>query len=332
MNDRPPSQAVLTIASEQLEVGLLPGKGADVYSYVDRATGIDVLFKTPWGWHDPALLMPGPDSEADWLARYAGGWQMLLPNAGPPRMQDGALLGYHGEAAVRAWDVLHRERDSAMLAVDLLTVPVRIERTIRVTGPRLDVRDAVRNVSPDPVQVRWVQHPAFGAPFVDGDTRLDSSARKFLTDSRIPGTGVLADALTAFPLLPTATGGEDLRRIPGWTEPRAVFGAFTDFAEVESAWFSLTSPNAGFGVRLEWNTEIFPHAWFWQECHASPGFPWFRRAYVVAVEPANVLPGEGPAGALMRGAGPLLAAGQQLVAELSLTRFPLRAGVAPMSD
>lgn len=310
----------MTLRSAQLTVDLLPDRGADVHAVVDRATGIDVLFKTPWGRRES--VPPGASSEVGWLARYSGGWQQLLPNAGPARMQDGVELGYHGEAAVVPWTVLEAAPNRARLAVDLFTSPLRLERTVRVDGGRLSIRDVVRNLGQDPVGVRWVQHPAFGAPFIDGRCRIDSSAASFLSDAEMPGTGVDRDTLAPFPTLPGVVG-RDLRDVAGADEVRAVFGALTDFAG--EAWFSVSSPSAGFGVRVAWDAAVFPHAWFWQECHATAGFPWFRRAYVVAVEPANILPGEGRCGALRRGDTPLLAAGASWASELSMSRFELGA-------
>ena len=310
--------ALLELTGGSLTVGVLPDKGADIYSFVDRATGIDVLFKSPWGRRDPVSLPPNPDSQANWMARYPGGWQQLLPNAGPARHQDGIELGFHGEASVVPWELLAADRQSARLAVELLSVPLRIERELRLDGPRLSVRDLVRNLSPDPVPVSWVQHPAFGAPFIDGHSRIDSSAGLFLSDADVPGTGVRPDTQSPWPQLPGVTG-RDLTEVAAPDEARAVFGALTSFST--DAWFTVVSPTAGFGVRMEWDSTVFGHAWFWQECHATPGFPWFRRAYTVAVEPANVLPGQGRSGDLLRGDPPVLGGRQEWISELTMSRF-----------
>ena len=72
----------LLLRNRHLDVVVLPAKGADIYSIIDRSSGIDVLFKSPWGWQDPATLAPTGDTQRDWLALYPGGWQQLIPNAG----------------------------------------------------------------------------------------------------------------------------------------------------------------------------------------------------------------------------------------------------------
>jgi hypothetical protein len=38
---------------------------------------------------------------------------------------------------------------------------------------------------------------------------------------------------------------------------------------------------------------VFDKAWLWQEVHSGTGWPWYRRAYAIAVEPASTVPGHG---------------------------------------
>ncbi len=103
-------------------------------------------------------------------------------------------------------------------------------------------------------------------------------------------------------------------RVP--PDRRSVFGALTGF---DIGWFSITSPTTGLSVRMDWDVDVFPHAWFWQELHATEGFPWFGRAYVVAVEPANVLPGEGATAGPARGRAPLLGPGAEWTSSIAIT-------------
>ncbi len=314
----PDTDTVIRLRSDEIDVVLLPAKGADIYSFTDRASGIDVLFKTPWGWRDPRSLPAAADSQADWPARYAGGWQILFPNAGPERTVDGVRRGFHGEAAVVPWTVLEQDAAGTRLTVNLTTAPVRLERTVTVSGPDLHVVDSVQNLSADPVAYMRVQHPAFGAPFIDGHCRIDTSARTLIPDVQAPGTLLPADAVLDFP---DAGPQIDLRAVPAPDERREVFAALTDSTD---AWFSIVSPSAGgFGVRMDWDAAVYPHAWFWQECHAGKGFPWFRRAYALAVEPANALPGAGPVGRWHRGPAATLAGGASVTTALRLSRIPL---------
>ncbi|MEV0408849.1 aldose 1-epimerase [Actinoallomurus sp. NPDC050550] len=311
----------LVLRSDLLTVEVLPGKGADIVSFVDVASGVDVLFRSPWGRRDPARLPSTGDSRLDWLARYPGGWQQLVPNAGAPRVVDGVLRGYHGEAAVVGWDVESADQSRTSLSVQLVTAPLHLTRSLRLEGASLHVSDTVRNTSPDPVPVMWVQHPAFGAPFINERSTLTSGARGILTDADTPGNVLPPDIAAPFP----ATVGSDgsplhLGELPGPGSGRALFAALTDF---DSGWFAINSPSAGFGIRVDWDATAMPYAWFWQECNATSGFPWFRRAYVIAVEPANVLPGDPSPARPDRGSAPVLAPGASWNTELTVTRTEL---------
>jgi hypothetical protein len=93
----------LCLASDALSVTVLPGKGADIYQIIDLATGIDPLFKAPWGLQPPgAPPRAGSDGTA-FLENYEGTWQELFPTTGDPGTHDGRPLPFHGEVATRPW-------------------------------------------------------------------------------------------------------------------------------------------------------------------------------------------------------------------------------------
>jgi hypothetical protein len=326
---QPPESHRLVIRSDELEITLLPAKGADIYSVADRVTGVDVLFKTPWGWRDPAGLPSFGSSQNDWLARYAGGWQLLLPHAGPERPYAGVARGFHGEAAVVPWQVLQATSSSASLAVGLFTAPLAITRDIRLSGPTCRISETVTNLADEPVQVAWVHHPAFGRPFAGPACRLESGALTLISDTDEPGTLLPRDAVMPVRSVAGLSGQPvDLGRLPGDDEPRELFGALTDFRD---GWYGLTNTELGFGIGISWDTEVFPHAWIWQQCHATQGFPWYGRAYAVAIEPANVLPGHGHVAGRERGQPPVLGPRASLCAELTLTRFDAGAPLTAIS-
>ncbi len=315
----PPKSERLVLRSDVLDVVVLPRKGADIYSIIDRISGIDVLFKSPWGWRDPDALPRTGDSQRDWLARYPGGWQQLVPNAGQPRCVDGVERGYHGEAAVTPWQVQARTHDSARLTTGLRSAPLSLTRTLVLDGPTLHITDIVMNDSAAPTEVMWVQHPGFGAPFVDGSCTLDFDAATLISDAEEPGTALAID--TSYDVSAATTEfSRKFRHVPAPNSASSSFGCLTDF---RSGWFRIDSPHSGFGIRVDWDADVFPHAWFWQECHASTGYPWFGEAYVVAIEPANVLPGDPSPGCRHRGRAPLIAPGQARISRLSVSRTSL---------
>ncbi|MGW1093686.1 DUF4432 family protein, partial [Streptomyces sp. NPDC002596] len=175
-------------------------------------------------------------------------------------------------------------------------------------GPALRVSDTVHNTAEEPLPVIWLQHPGFGAPFIDEHCTISTPARTVLTDAEQPGNAMPPDTRAAFPFVPTADGGTvDLRQVPGPGSRRSVFAYLTD---LDAGWYTINSPSAGFGIRVEWDASVLPHAWLWQECHASSGFPWYRRAYVLPGDPSPACP--------TRGQAPLLPAGTSWTSDITL--------------
>jgi len=290
----------LTLRNAQMEVVLLPDKGADIYSVVHRATGVDVLFKSPWGARAPGPWLRATASMERWIEAYPGGWQLLLPNGGDECNEGGATWAYHGEAALLPWAVLDYSGTTAALECKLFSVPLAVHRELSLDGPVLRLREVVTNESPVDVEVMWSHHPAFGAPFLDGGCVLRAGCRSLVADDRAPGTLLSAGSRHDWPKVTTAVGEVvDLSRIPGPDDRRAVLAYLLDF---ESGYFAITNPRLGLGFGLRWPLELFDKAWLWQEVHVGTGWPWFERAYTVAVEPASTIPGQGMANARAKGA------------------------------
>lgn len=326
----PASANLIRLTSEDLMVDVLAGKGADIYRIIDRASGVDVMFKTPWGLRDPSLVPARATSMEAWSERYGGGWQVLCPNADFERVVDGVRWDYHGEAAMIPWHVRSVTATSISLWVSLFTAPLTIEREISVHGSVVDIHERVTNNSPDSQYFEWVHHPGFGRPFADGGCRLATGAKTLLSDAKATGNLLQPDTVNTWPMAATASGETaDLSVLAGPESKQEIFACLTDFVE---PFFALTNPELGFGVALRWPVEIFPHAWFWQEFHASPGFPWFRRAYAAAVEPSNVIPGSGHIEGRPRGGGAVLSGGQSSEAKLTFCRFADRGTVVGVTD
>ncbi|QIG39427.1 DUF4432 family protein [Microbacterium sp. 4R-513] len=278
----------ITLAGRRFEVVVAPERGADIVQVTDLQTGTPLLAVSPTGL--VATPPSGAGSMAEWLAGYPGGWQLLVPNAGPERTHGGVTQGFHGEAALARWNVIAQSAASCDLETWLATAPLHLHRTVTADAEGLTVTDRIRNLSPQTVHARVMQHPAFGAPFLDADAFLEVPAATVIADGEAPGSlAAHGHVGTPAEVLGAHVGDRGIS-LPGPGARESVFAAFTDFARPEA---TFHSPNRGFGVRLSWDAATYPHAWFWIEANAGSGWPWFRRLYAVAVEPSNVLPGEG---------------------------------------
>ena len=282
----------LNLRDETVEVVVDPGQGADILTVRHLRTGLDVLFATPWRDHADELragrrAATTSDPVAGFLERYRGGWNTLCPNAGPPRVVHGAPLGFHGEAVLAGWDVVAAEDSQARLRTALFSVPVTIERLVRVEQGTVLVEDELTNTSDVALEIDYVSHPAFGGTFLEGRVTIDTNARTYTADPGTTGGAIQPGAVTAWP---GSDADVDLRLVPT-DRSHMAFGWLADFDG--AAWATLTNHDLGLGVRIGWDTEHLPYAWFWQELAWTAGFPWHRRARAVAIEPAST-PTSGP--------------------------------------
>jgi len=289
----------LTLSNAHISVTVLAGKGADIYSLVDMRTGVDVLWKAPWGLRSARSWQLGGTSKERWLEAYPGGWQVLLPNGGDECEQHGATWGFHGEAALVPWDVVELGPTSATLETSLFSAPLRVTRELSLDGPVLRVHEVVRNLAAQDLEVMWSHHPAFGEPFLERGCLLSAACHTVVADDSEPGTLLAAASEQPWPVVEAKDGRQaDLRLLPGPEDHRAVLAYLTGFS---AGWFAITNPRLRLGVGLRWPLQVFPCAWLWQEAHATMSWPWWGRAYVVAVEPATTFPGQGMANARAKG-------------------------------
>ncbi len=281
---------------------LLPEKGCDIVELIDRRTGVDVLFKTPWGY--ARRPVHAPSSFEAWIESYPGGWQVLLPNGGDAAVEHGVEWGFHGEAGLVEWRIEEVGPTAASFSTSLITAPLEVSRAVHLEHNAFIVEERVTNLGSDAIEVMWGHHPAFGSPFLEPGCRIETSAATFTADDRAPGAGLEPGRSSAWPRAELAGGGSiDLDVIPAVRETRAVLGYLSDF---EAGSYRVVNPRLGLAVEIRWPFELFPTAWFWQELNASPDYPWYRRAYTTALEPNTTAPAQGIANARAKGGVPLL--------------------------
>lgn len=277
--------AAVRLVTDQLSVDVLPANGGDVYSVVDRATGIDLLWKAPWG----TGLSPDASSTSGdrWLTRTWGGWQLLLPNTGDEAQEGGHVWGFHGEAGLRAWTVNAAATDELDLQVDLETAPLDVRRLYRLDGPMLSVTTTVRNRSDEPVEFLWGEHPTYGEAFATGAT-LEIDAHSLAVEIAA-GLDVAAGDMIVWPG-PVRDGEGRLDRVPPRTSRRFLFG-FLD--GLSAGTYRLRNERLGLSVVVSWPIETFPCVWLWEELTATDAAPWGGEAYAVGIEPQAAYPAVG---------------------------------------
>lgn len=299
----------VTLENDSLEVTVLAGKGADIYSMRDKESGVDPLWKARWGHHHARSALSHGDSASAWLATCAGGWNLLFPSGGAESTIGGGLQPMHGEASITAWDYIPEESDasSILLRTHLSRSPFALER--RITLPEgshsIVVTDHAINEGGESFPCTWTQHPTLGPPFLDESCVIDTNAET-----------VELDDTYVLPHVPTGFTGEQqwskareiLGRVPARGESRQLL-AYLHFNEPES-WYRIISERLSMAFELNWSTLELPHAWFFQEMDATANWPWFSNTYIMAIEPSNTFPGRGLAHAVDVNRAQLIAPGE----------------------
>jgi hypothetical protein len=273
----------LTLGDEGLRVTVLPEKGADIYALVDVASGIDVLFKSPWGLQPPGSPPREGWGGHDFLANYEGTWQELFPSANDPCTYRGEPIPFHGEVASLPWDVT-ADGDALRLSVRCRRTPFRLERVMRIEEGALVLEGAVTNESAGPAHFVWGHHCVLGPPFVEAGCRLDIPAGAIET---IPETWEQTARLeprqrSAWPdALLRAGGTVDLSHVPGPEE-----GSHDDVyvTDLGGGWAEVANPRLGLAFRLEWDPEVFRWVIVWQPYGGANEMP-LTGSYALGVEP-----------------------------------------------
>jgi len=287
----------LFIENELLRVGVLLDKGADLFSFLHKPSDTDFLWRSPQGLIAPSRFTPTkPSSSGAFLDHYHGGWQEILPGGGPANYR-GAELGLHGEVTHLGWDYDliedSPEKVRVRLSVDCIRTPLRLIREMWLESgkPTLFFNETITNLSSEAVDFMWGHHPAFGAPFLHAGMRLCIPAnRAVVHDPRFASSGKLEPGMEfAWPLAEINGERLDLSYVQG---PEAGFAELIYLNQLSAGWYAIMDPEKQLGIGLSWPLEVFPYLWFWMVYGKAPGYPWWNRAYVVALEPWTSAPND----------------------------------------
>jgi hypothetical protein len=297
------------MTSDALDVTVLPGKGADIYSLVDRASGVDALFRAPWGLRPPGSPPRAGSDGAAFLANYEGGWQELFPNTNDACMYLGTPMPFHGEVATLPWSwepvVTADGEVAARFRVRTRVAPFAIERVMRLRGGerRLVIAERIANTSAGPAPFLWGHHCVLGPPLVAAGARLRVPCRTVITppepweDTARLVPGQRGD----WPAAACRDGSAaDLSVVPG---PEA--GSHDDvfLTGLEAGRAEVVNGGLGLSFRLDWDPAVFRWVISWQPYGGARAMP-LRGAYALGVEPWTT--GGNLAAALAAGDAPVL--------------------------
>lgn len=281
----------LVLENDELRVVVLPEKGADIYGLVHVGTGIDVLFKGPWGLQPPGAPPLEGSGDDEFMWNYEGGWQELFPNVNEACVYRGNRIPFHGEAASLPWDydVVQDEGDevAVLLWARCRQTPFRLERLMRLRRgvPELILEGTVVNESDEPAHFVWGQHCVLGPPFLEPGCRLELPARTIVTPRVLwePETARLAPGQREpWPHARLRSGETvDLSEVPG---PEAESHDDLFVTDLEAGWLSVRKPHPALTFRLEWDPAVFRWVVLWQPYGGARAKP-LSGSYALGVEP-----------------------------------------------
>jgi hypothetical protein len=305
----------VTLENEGLRVLVAADKGADILEFLHKPTDTECLWQSPGGLR-PGRFHPSSPLEAGHFREYfAGGWYEMLPNGPGPCEHRSARFGYHGEATLLPWSVAveidEPECVRVRFATELTRIPLRAAKTLDLRRgiPSLTISETIVNQAGQRVEFLWGQHPTFGAPLLEPGSRMMVPDCEIVVPDVVPADARLAGGQrTKWPLARGAAGQEiDLSIVPS-TDARS--HDFVRLENLEGGWYGVVNPARGVGFRLRYDHRLFPVLGFWQLFGGGPDYPWYRRHFLAALEPACDLPSL--AGAAQRGTALALDPGESL--------------------
>lgn len=285
---------LIVLENERLRVSVLASKGADILELRYKTRDLDVL------WHAPQTVLPPGQgipttarSQGSFLDYFSGGWQEVLPNAGPASVFGNTELGQHGEVALLPWDVRVLEDSEARVelefSVETRRTPFRLIRRMSLQrgSARMILDEELLNLGEEELPYQWGHHPSFGPPFLEAGCVLELPPcsvtepeyakplrRRFAINQS--GTFPHLETIHSEPgrvdaVLPKESRTEDVLLFSGFREGVC----------------NLQNPNQQLQVCLRWDATVFPYLWCWQAYGGSYGYPYYGRLYTLAIEPFN---------------------------------------------
>ena len=278
--------------SDVLHLTVLVSKGADIYRFIHKPSGLDFLWKNPVGLWPPGAPPHDGSGGFGFLEDYEGTWQELFPSVNDPTIYQGREIPFHGEVALLAWtwQIVTETPDeiAVRFSVETRQTTFRLERLMRLRRgeARLTLEETVTNIGPDTQHFVWGHHCVVGGPWLEAGCVLDLPARTITTIEQIyeEKTARLAPGQhSAWPMAAGRTGEAiDLSTIPG---PEAHSHDDVYLTDLTAGFAAVRNPRLGLGFRLTWDPAVFRWIISWQPYGGAEAAPFKGLAYAVGIEP-----------------------------------------------
>lgn len=287
------------LSNGKVELTALLG-GGHIADFRLCGSPINVLWESPWPTIEPqtfsarehtALYGDGP--VARFLCGYTG-HALALGYFGMPSSEEAKQgLPLHGEAANSEWKVVSAvaDDDAATLVMEV-TLPVyrlhvRREITLWREAFTACITEIVTNLSGDAIDFQWVQHAAFGEPFLaNGEATLFVSGTRGVTwPAGYEGRELLAsDVEYQWPYAPSLDGGLVNLSQPFGRDGTGFVAALLADSDHKSAFVAVHNRRYQLLAGYCFDSKMFPWIVLWEENRARGDAPWNKRTRVRGVE------------------------------------------------
>ena len=267
----------VNLANPYLALAVRPERGGRI----DQIT--DLARDKAWLWHppgyDPAaprVLPPGPGFDAHWQ----GGFEEMFPNDAACTVAERPLPD-HGEAWSAAWTVSARTPHSLTMHLACTSVPVRLEKALRLEpdAPVVHLRYRIVNLSAEALPCMLKLHPALAIEEGDQIELPGCTVEAVAPDfSRLIGSA----ARSRWPEARAADGRIVRldRTLPRATQARE----FVYCSELDAGRCGVRNARTGSLFQLEFDRADFPFVWVFQS------YGGFQNHYVAMLEPCTSKP------------------------------------------
>ena len=171
--------------------------------------------------------------------------------------------------------------------------PFILERIvcIREEDAKLEIHQKITNVGTVEQEFMWGHHPAFGWPFIDKDTYLSLAGTPKVTVLQGSQNSPFSTPKTGIWPVLTGDKGQVVDMSRAYTHEDKIYMEY-GISELQEGCYELRNKALGLGIRMHWDLSVFPYLWIWGMYCGHEGYPWFGRAYTMAVELWSSMPGD----------------------------------------
>lgn len=318
----------LIMENKFLRVSSLVDKGSDIIEMIYKPMDIDFMWHSPLQYRNPKLFVESiARSDGSFLSYYGGGWQDILPSAGNRSTNRGAEWGLHGEVSLVPWNCVV-EKDTAEeviahLSVECYQYPLAVDKwfIMRKNDRFFTIKERLTNRSEQDLEFSWLQHPAFGEPFIAPGCIVEIPAETLVVmgPPELPHSRLPAGQKFKWPYATSKKKEElNLSVLPS-REVRSHDLAF--LLDLQDGWYAIVNPNSKIGFGLSWDKNVFPYVWYWQVFRGAWDHPWFGRTWNIALEPCTSWPNTGLADQIRRGTAAKIKGNSMLETQITAVAF-----------